>query len=81
MSSMLDVQNLRNDYQIIFPQETWLAKQQRGNLFCFSVSHFAFRRADHNFNDGLIFALGHGETVIYWCINLKLQHFQIVMAL
>jgi len=25
-SSMLDVQNLLNDYQIIFLQETWLAK-------------------------------------------------------
>jgi len=36
---MPDVQKLLNDYQIIFLQETWLAKQQLDNLFCLGVSH------------------------------------------
>jgi len=40
-SSMLDVQNLSNDYQIIFLHETWLAKQQLDNLSCLGVSHFS----------------------------------------
>jgi len=31
-SSMPDVQKLLSDYQIIFLQETWLAKQQLDNL-------------------------------------------------
>ena len=33
-SSMPDVKKLLNDYQIIFLQETWLAKQQIDNLSC-----------------------------------------------
>jgi len=33
-SSMPDVQKLLNGYQIIFLQETWLAKQQLDNLSC-----------------------------------------------
>jgi len=33
-SSMPDVQKLLNDYQLIFLQETWLAKQQLDNLSC-----------------------------------------------
>ena len=70
-SSVPDVQKLLNDYQIIFLQETWLAKQQLDNLPCLSVSHFAFGRADYPFNDGL----GHGGMAIYWSKNLKASHF------
>jgi len=47
------VQKLLNDYQIIFLQETWLAKQQLDKLSCLGVSHFAFGRADYDFNDCL----------------------------
>jgi len=49
---MFDVQNVLNEYQIIFLQETWLTKQQLNNLSCFGVSHFAFGRGDCGFNDG-----------------------------
>jgi len=78
-SSVLDVQNLLNDYQIILLQE--LAKQQLDNLSCLGVSHFEFGRADYDFNDGLVFSRGHGGTAIYWSKNLKLHRLQIVMAL
>jgi len=67
-----------NDYQIIFLQETWLAKQQLDNLSCLGVSHFAFERADYDFNDGLV--LGHGGTAIYWPENHKASFFQVVMV-
>ena len=70
-SSMPDVQKLLNDYQIIFLQETWLAKQQLDNLSCLGVSHFAFGRADYDFNDGLVHGRGHGGTAIDWSKNLK----------
>jgi len=50
---------------------TWLAKQQLENLSCSGVSHFAFGRADYDFNDGLIFGRGHGGTAIYWYKKLK----------
>jgi len=73
-SSMPDVQKLLNDYQIIFLKETWLAKQQLDNLSC-SVSHFAFGRADYDFNDGLVHDRGHGVTAIYWSKNLKASSF------
>ena len=56
------VQKLLNDYQIMFLQETWLAKQQLDNLSCLGVSHFAFGRADYDFNDGLVLGRGHGGT-------------------
>jgi len=74
-SSMPDVQKLLNDYQIIFLQEIWLAKQQLDNLSCLGVSHFAFRRADYDFNDGLVHARGRGGTAIYWSKNLKASSF------
>jgi len=56
-------------------QERWLAKQQLDNLSCLSVSHFAFGRADYDFNDGLVHGRGHGGTVIYWSKNLKASSF------
>ena len=74
-SSMPDVQNLLNDYQVIFLQDTSLAKQQLDNLSCLSVSHFAFGRADYDFNDGLVHGRGHGETAMYWSKNLKASSF------
>jgi len=74
-SSMPDVQKLLNDYQIIFLQETWLAKQQLDNLSCLSVSHFAFGRANYDFNDGLVHGRGYGGTAIYWSKNLKASSF------
>ena len=77
---MPDVQKLLNDYQIIFLQETWLAKQQLDNLSCLGVSHFAFGRADYDFNDGLVLGQGHGGTAIIGLKILKLHLFQIVMA-
>ena len=46
ISSLLDVKNLINYYQIIFHQENLLAKQQRGKILCFGASHFAFELAD-----------------------------------
>ena len=64
-SSMPDVQKFFNDYQIIFLQETCLAKQQLDNLSCLGVSHFAFGRADYDFNDGIVHGRGHGGTAIY----------------
>jgi len=75
-SSMPDVQKLLNDYQIIFLQETWLAKQQLDNLSCLGVSYFAFGRADYDFNDGLV----HGGTAYIGLKILKLHLFQTVMA-
>ena len=63
------------NYQIVFLQETWLAKQQLDNLSCLSVSHFAFGRADYDFNDGLVHGRGHGGTAIYWSKNLKVSSF------
>jgi len=74
-SSMPDVQKLLNDYQIIFLQETWLAKQRLDNLSCLSVSHFAFGKADYDFNDGLVHGRGHGGTAIYRSKNLKASSF------
>ena len=74
-SSMPDVQKLLNEYQIIFLQETWLAKEQLDNLSCLSVSHFAFGREDYNFNDDLGHGRGHGGTAIYWSKNLKASSF------
>jgi len=74
-SSMPDVQKLLNDYQIIFLQETWLARQLLDNLSCLGVSHFAFRRADYDFTDGLVHGQGHGGTAIYWSKNLKASSF------
>jgi len=68
---MPDVQKLLNGYQIIFLQETWLAKKQLENLSCLGVSHFAFRRADCDFNDSLVFGRGHGGTAK----NLKASSF------
>jgi len=35
------------------------------------MSHFAFGRADYDFNDGQ----GHGGTAIYWSKNLKASSF------
>jgi len=61
-----------------FKRPGWLAKQQLDNLSCLGVSHFAFGRADYDFNDGLVF--GRGGTAIYWSKNLKLHLFQIVMV-
>ena len=72
---MPDVQKLLNDYQIIFLQETWLAKQQLDKLSCLGVSHFAFGRADYDFNDCLVHGRGHGGTAIYWSKNLKASSF------
>ena len=77
-SSMPDVQRVLSDYLIIFHQETWLAKRQLDNLSCLGVSHFAFGRADYNFNDGLVFGRGHGGTAIYWSKNLKSLIFFII---
>ena len=74
-SSMPVVQKLLNDYQIIFLQETWLAKQQLDNLSCLGVSHFPFGREDYDFNDGLVHGRGHGGTAIYWSKNLKTSSF------
>jgi len=74
-SSMPDVQKLLNDYQIIFLQETWLAKQQLDNLSCLDLSHFAFGRADYDFYDGLVHGRGHGGTAIYGSKNLKVSSF------
>jgi len=37
------------------------------------VSHFAYGRADYDFNDGLVF--GYGGTAIYWSKNLKASSF------
>ena len=71
---MPDVQKLLNDYQIIFLQETWLAKQQLDNLSCLGVTHFAFGRADYDF-DGLVHGRSHGGTAIYWSKNLKASSF------
>jgi len=71
---MPDVQKLLNDYQIIFLQESWLAKQLE-NLSCLGVSHFAFGSADYDFNDVLVFGRGHGGTAIYWSKNLKASSF------
>jgi len=74
-SSMLDAQNLLNDYQIIFLQGTWLAKQQLHNLSCFGVSHFAFGKADYDFIDGLVLGRAHGGTAIHRSKNLKASSF------
>ena len=74
-SSLPDVQKLLHDYQIIFLQETWLAKQQLDNLSCLGVSHFAFGRADYDFDDDLVHGRGHGGTAIYWSKNLKASSF------
>jgi len=74
-SSMPDLQRLFNDYQIVFILETWLAKQEVENLSCLSVSHFAFGRADYDFNDGLVHSQGHGGTAIYCSKNLKASSF------
>ena len=52
-----------------------MAKQQLENLFCLGVSHFAFWRADYDFNDGLDLGRGHGGTAIYWSKNLKASSF------
>jgi len=52
-----------------------LAKQQLDNLSCLGVSHFAFGRADYDFNYGPIYGLGHGGTAIYWFKNLKASAF------
>jgi len=68
-SSMLDVQNLLNDYQIIFLHETWLAKQQLDNSSRLGVSHFAFGRADYDSDDGL--DLGHLFNE-YWTRTLTM---------
>ena len=72
---MPDVQKMLNDYQIIFLQETWLAKQLLDNLSCLSVSRFAFGRAGYDFNDGLVHGRGHGGTAIYWSKKLKASSF------
>jgi len=63
---MLHVQNLLNDYQIIFLQDIWLAKQQLDNLSSLGVPHFVFWRVDYDFNDGLVLGCRHGGTAIYW---------------
>jgi len=39
------------------------------------VSHFAFGRADHDFNDGLVYGQGRCGTAIYWSKNLKASSF------
>jgi len=52
-----------------------LAKQQLDNLSCLSVAHFAFGRADNDFNGGLVHGQGHGGTAIYWSKNLKASSF------
>ena len=72
---MPDVQKLLNGYQIIFLQETWLAKQQLDNPSCLGVSHSAFGRADYDFNDHPVYGRGHGGTTIYWSKNLKISPF------
>ena len=74
-SSMPGVQKLSYDYQIIFLQDTWLAKQPLHNLSCLNVSHFTFGRADYDFDDGLVHGRGHGGTAIYWSKNLKAPSF------
>jgi len=52
-----------------------LAKQQLENLSCLSVSHFAFGRADYDFNGGLVFGRGHGATAIYWWRQVNQSQF------
>jgi len=74
---MLDVQNLLNDYQIVFLKETCLEKQQLDNLSCLGVLHFAFGRADHDFTDGLVFGHVPCGTAIYWFKTLKLHLFKL----
>ena len=59
------MQDLLNDHQIIFLQETGLAKQQRDNLSCLGVSHLAFGRADYDFKEVLVFGRCHGGTAIF----------------
>ena len=39
------------------------------------MSHFAFWRADYDFNDGLVHGRGHDGTDIYWSKNLKASSF------
>ena len=44
------------------------------------VSHFAFGRADYDFNDGLVLGRGMVELPYIGLKILKLHLFQIVMA-
>ena len=39
------------------------------------MAHFAFGRADNDFNGGLVHGQGHGGTAIYWSKNLKASSF------
>ena len=39
------------------------------------MSHFAFGKADYDFNDDLVHDRGHGGTAIYWSRNLKASSF------
>ena len=57
-----------------FKRPGW-QKQQLDNLSCLGVSHFAFGRADYDFNDGLVLGRGHGGTARYWSKNLKASSF------
>jgi len=57
-----------------FKRPGW-QKQQLDNLSGLGVSHFAFGRADYDFDGGLVLGRGHGGNAIYWSKNLKATSF------
>ena len=65
---------VNNCHQLIDKEDMVMAKTMFWN-FNDSVSHFAFGRADYDFNDGLVHGRGHGGTAIYWSKNLKASSF------
>jgi len=70
-ASLHDIEQLRALYQIIFLQETWLAKQTLDKLTDVSDNHFACGTAEVDYTKGITSGRPYGGTAILW--NKKLN--------
>ena len=65
-SSLHDIKQLRNMHHIIFPQETWLAKQTLDQLTDISDNHFACGTAKVDCTKGIAADRPYCGAAILW---------------
>lgn len=70
-SSLQDIQQLCDNYQVIFLQETWLAKQNLDRLTTISEQHYSYGTYSVDYEDGLCAGRPHGGTAILWSKTLS----------
>ena len=72
-SSLADIQTLSNAFDIIFLQETWLAKQNLGKLNYIADTHLAYGNYSVDFEDGILTGRPFGGTAVLWNKSLKVK--------